>query len=440
VTTVPHGTIRGWRALGLTLAIAAGLLALATGLRVQYTQWLAEHWRKQLETVPDDQAAQLLHQVAELGEPGIPVLVEALGSQRQSVAKCGRRVLLAEIHRWEALRARESSPKLAALARALADRVDEFGPAAQADAADLAARILHWPLDNRVVDRTEVIASCHTVLRVATLDRRHATQGWPWDRPEQVALGDGQGTAGLAGLNGGRTTPRPIAVDSADPLPGLAGLPGGGLPLETSPSGAGTSPPPILGGPPLDQPRRLLGAAEQVEPAPPYAGAVNVPQPSSPPLPQTGASGGQTPDAAGDSSNGDDGPAPWSAVETVEIMRRLHAEDDSLAAAAEVELRRRGFSPVHVELARQLFDPSVHVRRQLARLLPELGSVDAVPWLMRLSRDEDAGVRRVAITLLATTGDPTLLAELEQIARRDPDPSIQRQAEQIARQRQQRRH
>ena len=175
---------------------------------------------------------------------------------------------------------------------------------------------------------------------------------------------------------------------------------------------------------------------ETVEPAPLFAGPAKVPQASNPPLPEIGTLGSERPDTAGDWGEGDDRSIGWAGTETVEVMRRLQAEDDSLAAAAEVELKRRGFSPVHVELARQLFDPAPRVRRQLARVLPELGSVDAVPWLMWLCRDEDAEVRRVAITLMATTGDPTLLAELEQIARRDPDPGIQRQAERIARQRQ----
>jgi HEAT repeat protein len=86
-------------------------------------------------------------------------------------------------------------------------------------------------------------------------------------------------------------------------------------------------------------------------------------------------------------------------------------------------------------LARKLFDPNPEVRKALARALPRLQSVDAGPWLLRLSRDEDAEVRLAAITLMATTGDPSLLGQVEAAARQDPDPRIQEQAERIAQQR-----
>jgi hypothetical protein len=63
--------------------------------------------------------------------------------------------------------------------------------------------------------------------------------------------------------------------------------------------------------------------------------------------------------------------------------------------------------------------------------LPLVKSVDAVRWLLCLARDENADVRLLAITLLATTGDPALLAEVERIAREDADSRVRRQAERL---------
>jgi HEAT repeat protein len=57
--------------------------------------------------------------------------------------------------------------------------------------------------------------------------------------------------------------------------------------------------------------------------------------------------------------------------------------------------------------------------------------VDAVPWLLWLSRDADPDVRLTAITLLATTGDPAMVDQIEQAARQDRDPRIRRQAQRI---------
>lgn len=109
-------------------------------------------------------------------------------------------------------------------------------------------------------------------------------------------------------------------------------------------------------------------------------------------------------------------------VETVDLMRCLRAEDEPTASRARTELTRRGFQAVHLELARRVFDPDPETRMRLARSLPALQGVDAIPWLLWLARDADAEVRLVAITLLATTGDPKLLEQVEHMARQDPDP------------------
>ena len=55
-----------------------------------------------------------------------------------------------------------------------------------------------------------------------------------------------------------------------------------------------------------------------------------------------------------------------------------------------------------------------------------------MPWLLRLTQDSDAEVRLAALTLLATTGDPTMLNRVQQIARQDRDPVVQRKIERLA--------
>src|SRR5262249_20251264 len=98
------------------------------------------------------------------------------------------------------------------------------------------------------------------------------------------------------------------------------------------------------------------------------------------------------------------------------------------------ELRRRGFSEVDLELARQLFSPDVEVRKQLAQAVPRLASVDAARWLMWLAADPQPQVRLAAITTLATSGDPSLLDKVEALARKDTDQQVQAVADQIAKQ------
>jgi hypothetical protein len=123
------------------------------------------------------------------------------------------------------------------------------------------------------------------------------------------------------------------------------------------------------------------------------------------------------------------------AVDALDLMRRLRADDAEQQAEARRELVRRGFSEVDLQLARQLFSPDVETRKQLARTVPRLSSVDAAQWLMWLAQDPEPDVRLVAISMLATTGDPALLDRVEAMARNDHDPQIKALEEQIRKQR-----
>ena len=122
-------------------------------------------------------------------------------------------------------------------------------------------------------------------------------------------------------------------------------------------------------------------------------------------------------------------------VDLFELLHRVCLSDAKEAARARTELLRRGLTEVHFDLARRLFNADPGVRKQLARTLPELKSIDATPWLLHLSKDADAEVRLTAIALLATSGDPALLQQVEQIAAEDDDPRIRDQVLRISQQR-----
>jgi len=418
--------MKGSRALMLALAMTAGVVALLIGLRGPSARLAAEHWREQLDSVPDRRAAGLLERIGELGRPGIPVLVEALGSPRESVARAAKDLLCERLSRWQADHGTESARSQADLAAALAARAGQFGPTARADAVYLATRILTWLPNSRAVDRNRVIGSCEDVFRAV-----REAGGLPGDDRPIVAAPV-------------RDTFEP-AVD-ADLETDLAvarwsSLPGGGLPIDLTPQGE----------PPPPQPNELRMAEARERPSGDVnAGAIVQADPlrlMDRTLPEEG---GGTKSTAEDQAPAIAAPYPpiashygsphgesgeLTAWETVDLMQQLQAGDRAAGRRAESELARRGFSAVHLELARRLFDPDPVVRRQLARMLPSLQSVDAAPWLLQLGRDADAGVRLTAITLMATTGDPALLARAEEIARQDSDPRIRRQVEVIARQR-----
>ena len=433
--------MKGRRTLRLTLGITAGLVVLAVAAWSQYPRFLAAHWGNRLPTVPDERAAVLLEGVARLGEPGIPVLVDALGSERESVAAAGKRVLHNEFERWETLRAREYSPKLAILAKALADRVAQFGPTAREDAARLASQILRlWALDDEVVDPAEVIASCEKVLRAA--------------RAERSLLAERSHPDGPGDSRPGRRTSGDRGLEAGAPLQGVVVLPGGGLSIDTLASSRVTperSGAPRLAEFPPAEPQRLDrrgGSSPLRQPLRPVLepdGPLAIPEraarksgdaertdlPGARPL-------GYTNGLAAPPEDGPDGRRAsrrLAGVETVDLMRRLQSPEDGAVAQARAELVRRGFTETHLALARRLFNADPEVRVRLARLLMDLPEVNAAPWLLQLACDDSAEVRLSAISLLAMTGDPALIEAIEAIAREDPDPRVQRQAERIARER-----
>jgi hypothetical protein len=417
--------------------MTAGLVGLAVGLRRPYARLAAEYLCSELATVSDDGVGLLLARLADLGEPGIPVLVDALGSPRESVAKAAHQMLSEQLNRWQNLSGDGGAEKQVILAGALANRVLEFGPTARSDAAELAGRILLWLPDSAVADRGRTVGCCEKVLRAGQVGRN----GTP--RPP---LPPSSGSAAECSQRRGELLPPEMTVAE------LAPLPGGGLPLDWCPSPAAGAPEkadeePSSAAVPATQPQLLAtpSGARPLGPLRPPRLLSGVPDNAPGPC-EARIPADEPPDAgevrrlsAADVRGGAEGvlEATWqaeqTAAETIALMRRLRAKDQSQAAEARAELLRRGFGAVHLDLARRLFDPDPAVRQELARALPGLQSVDAVPWLLWLGCDEDPEVRLVAITLLATTGDAALRAEIEKLTREDPDPRIQELAERIGR-------
>ncbi len=111
------------------------------------------------------------------------------------------------------------------------------------------------------------------------------------------------------------------------------------------------------------------------------------------------------------------------------MLHGLHSTDAATTVRVEAELRRRGVTGPLVDLARRAADPDPRVRRELAESLPELPGIDARPWLLEMSYDDDPKVRATAVTWMATSGDLELLRRVRQVSLDDPDDYTRSQAE-----------
>jgi len=413
------------------MATVLGLLAVVWHFRQPSV--VAGRLQEQLAIVPEGQVEQHFQRIAELGDAGVPVLVAALAADRATVREAARRGLLDVVNQWELSTPSKTAPRLADLAHRLANSAAQLPTDDRRFAADLATRLVQWPAERgsagvASLPRDGLLADCQTVLSAV------ATRSVPESLTDQVAQ-----------------NPQAIASPAAfsDPALSLAqavSIPGGGLPVETTPMPAGpgfVAPRSVLRtGVAVGEPNRLPDpiVGQSLGPEDPQRGeerSSGPPEANKPrrlPLPRGDlvdpASGELAPQRVTPAlaPNPADATA-WKQMPPRDVMRRLHVSDPHVVAAAQLELEHRGITGPLVELARQAGDPDPEVRRKLAESLPSMRGVDAKPWLLELSYDDDPRVRATAVTLMATSGDLEMVHRLEQIARDDPDDYTRQQAE-----------
>jgi HEAT repeat protein len=312
-----------------------------------------------------------------------------------------------------------------ALAEALAAEIENLSPAARLDAARLAGRLLRWQLDGEIVDRGRCTWLCDRVLHAADYavvkGAPLATEATSADSLLQTRDVARPGTE-LEDLPAPRplefpelpqegrvrgpiaSQVRPMTSPNVMPLPSVQGKT-----RSTDLADAWTM-----------QSHRLGASSPQVSEMKIYPSTrERVLVPSSP--------GGGTPAS--------ESVVPLREMSLSECMRCLH-DSGFESLAAEAELKRRGFDALRLSIARRVYHPDRQMRLQLVRDLPGITGIGATDWLLTMAGDEDEEVRLAAITLLATVGDPGLLAQVEAIARNDPAERIRIQGERLAKRRQ----
>jgi hypothetical protein len=374
------------------------------------TAWTSRYWQNQLVTATDEEAPALVNRIAELGDKSVAILVFGLASPREGVRREARLALDDKLNLWARLPREQASGKLRILAAALAEHSAEFEPTSQLFAADLVTRILLWPTDGNVVERAQLVADCEQTLRARKPGADQIAGRWRRDRD-----------AVRSALVAADLQPSSLPIVTANPPP-FDALEAPDLPpLQSSISDA-RSPQAIAASEP---PRKLT-------------------------VDHTGArrltAGGAAPHAAAnqaayvaddveqvawtqslDGANAANSAGGLRDQEALELFARL-SQSASIAAAAESELKRRGFSRREIEAGKHLTSKDADERRRWAEALPGMRGVDAKSWLLWLSRDEHAVIRRTAVTLMATSQDPQLLRRVEQVAREDADPDTRAQA------------
>ena len=359
------------------LAASAAVGAIAAGWWVYDDQVRPRYLQHELETASDEQVPAIVRKLCSSGSEGMQCLVAALGSPRAVVATQARQTLRAELDQWELLSSRQASPRLLALAEALAGNVERLDDDGRNAAADMALRILLWPIEEGHVDRPRLVTACDRVLR---------------SKATAIEIEEAAGGRG----------PQIATLLEQPHLSGPRAMPPGELPLPPLPNEVAV----YEGG---EEPARVQPIATVADPKSTVVPAM-VAAPEGPAQPARAVV------------------EDYSGLDGFELFKRWHRGDAVVRAAIDEELRHRGYKSRQIEIARHLTATDPEERRRWAEALPGLSGFDAKPWLLRLSHDTDPDVRLTAVVLMATSSDPQMLRRVADVARSDPDDRVQEQA------------
>jgi hypothetical protein len=108
---------------------------------------------------------------------------------------------------------------------------------------------------------------------------------------------------------------------------------------------------------------------------------------------------------------------------TRELLERWRTASGDEHRDIEHQLATRGFRHLSPALVQQYLatgDGRAHV----VDMVLKLPGAEVRPWLFLLGDDEDADVRLMAVTVMATSDDRALIEKAWQISIRDEDPRI----------------
>jgi hypothetical protein len=400
-----RASLRKWTAIAVCLAVGlvCSIMPAATGL---WWRWhdrlLAAYCEDALATAGGAEARALLQYLTTLRRPGLAVVVRALAAPETATRTLAYYTLDEKLARYEtAPTSADASAWLADLAQALAENAKALPPPALHQAGKLMMRLLALSDEAPAGDRAAVVACCQGVLVAAALQRRPpkpsgaALKMMPRHRPGRAAK--------LSQTSSAAHGPPSLDLD-------LSQLAAPTLARADSP---GTS---VYAEPGFFQANDAAALVSKQKP--PTGGQDQV------------TVAAYTQEVDGSQAAEDQRQAARRRareLDAIELFAQLN-ESGPVAAASRAELDARGFSPRQVEVGQHLTSHNAAERLQWAEWLPGIRGIDARFWLLRLSHDPNAQVRRAAVGLLATDRDPEVLRRLQRVVVDETDDRIRDQA------------
>ncbi len=399
--------------------------------------WLVGHWANRLDNAPDHKVAAYLDQMALLDGSGLETLVDAMASPREVVSTTAGQTLHQLLDRWKRVPVGQSSLKIAKLASLLARDAGRMDRTGRVAAADLAQRILEWPVYNPATDRALLIINCDTVIRLAVQNTPPTRAKMPRPTasesesrlvrhdPTLTDLRSEQTRTSLA-VNGPDTKTLPLIPGGDLPVSPteLPPLPPSLAPLATPHAVSAHLPPGLMPGPPEPLPPSRLPDTETFAiPVGPVSDPAGEPrkldfQSHQPTL-------AIPPESASAASSS------LELLSDRQLIQRLGASDTGQNRKATNELRRRGLRDSELRLAKMLNTSDTPTRRRFVESLANL-PISSRRWLLYFSQDENAEVRLAAAIRMATSRDSVLHQRLRVMRQTESDEEVRRQLDRWA--------
>lgn len=389
--TAPPRRRRRWLLLLLPGLLTVGAVAW---LRLERSpETLCRQWEREARFAEGARLTEIMTRLDAYGRLGLPSVVRLLDAEREAATEAAGEVLTARLR----LVGRHGKGDDRAAAALIADEVQKLvagrrqavSPAMVDVALELLEAVGRLGLADAVDGdlRGRMLATCDEVLRLAPGSRESPLKTLvSFDSPLPPLLPQAPDDSS-AEKAAKEEAARPAAVAKVAP---------------PEASTAPAAPMPVLAD---ESPKIAANSAARINPIRDGETDPHV-------IPATASASLPSADALRPGSARGDA---WS------LFAALH---DDAAPSADQELRRRGFTPQEIELGRHLCSPDAEERQYFASRLPTLGGIDARPWLLYLSRDEDDEVRLTVAAILATSGDPELQARVRAMSIDDHDERV----------------
>jgi hypothetical protein len=400
----------------LVVAAGAGVIGYSTSQRAT----LVDRLTAIVERGPAADALAVLDQLDALPQPPMAVLVVAAGSADLQVAAAARRSIAGWLasgnEQVEASRNLvDVADSLSELTNSLSRRQKSFAAADQAWVAETTHAILR--LANKLPPHIAptLAAECDALLAATDVVALAQVPFAPMQPTPNITANTAEGfEASTTPSSGASALPLPAPWPSVEQPP-LSAVP-------WVPSPAPLTPPPAAAAMQNqlrasdDENGSVLPIAPAARPAVSGNASVTI-------VPAT--KGGNTSTIVPQFRR----PAAFTiqqlpSLDTRSLLTALRDESGVNAVAIQDELARRGFGKVTKSVVDQFLSTDVADRLRFAEVVLNDRSLGARPWLLLLAEDEQADVRLLAITILATSGDAALLEKAWQMAIRDRDPRI----------------